>query len=382
MTDEKRRFRLGLFMLAGIVLLALGVITLSAGRLFEKTHLLYCYFQENVQGLEPGSPVKFRGVEIGRVDSVNVMPGARIASPAGAHEAASLIEVRSKLLVDKISDQTTSIVDREEIDTSIAKKVANGLRVRIAWKDITGQKYLDLDYVDPKESPARALAFTPPGSYIPTATERTFSDIQRDVGAVASKLARLDYESIAEDVRALMASLKKTVDEISAAGLGPRAGEAADAVRDLAKSPRIESSLASLEATLARIDSAAARLDAVLARPSIPAAFDDLAASAASLRRMTAELEESLPKVTKSLDETLAAARGVLDESKFPETTAAARETMSEVGDAARQFAALRESARRTLGELTVAARGLGDLVKYLEENPNALLKGRTEAAR
>lgn len=382
MTDEKRRFRLGLFVLAGIALLAVGVVTLSAGRLFKKTHPLYCYFQENVQGLEPGSPVKFRGVEIGRVESVNVMPGARIASPDDAHDAAALIEVRSNLLVDKISDQTTSIVDREEIDLGIANKVKNGLRVRLAWKDITGQKYLDLDYHDPKESPAKPLSFTPPGTYVPTATERTFSDIQRDVGEVASKLSRLDYESIAADTRALMASLRKTVDEFGAAGLGPRVGEAADAVRDLAKNPRIEASLANLETTLARIDSAAARLDAVLARPSIPAAFDDLAASAASFKRMAAEIEESVPKVTKSLDETLAAARRVLDESKLPETTAAARESMSEVENAARQFGALRESARKTLGDLSVAARGLGELLKYLEENPNALLKGRTEEAR
>ncbi len=382
MTDEKRRFRLGLFMLAGIVLLAAGVLTLSAGRLFEKKHALYCYFQENVQGLEPGSPVKFRGVEIGRVDSVNVMPGARIASAVDSRAAGSLIEVRSNLLVDKIADQLTSIVDREAIDAAIEQKVKNGLRVRLAWKDITGQKYLDLDYVDPKESPSKPLGFTPPGSYIPTAMERTFSDIQRDVGEVASKLARLDFEALLADARALMGTLRKTVDELTTAGLGPRVGDAADAVRDLATSPRIESSLTSLEATHARIDSAAARLDAVLARPSLPAALDDLAASAASMKRITAEVEESLPRVVSSVDETLAVARRVLDESRLSQTTAEARAAMTDVSGAARQIGALRESARKTLTELGVAARGLGELVKYLEENPSALLKGRTEAVR
>jgi ABC-type transporter Mla subunit MlaD len=382
MTDEKRRFRLGLFMLAGIVLLAVGVLTLSAGRLFQKTHPLYCYFEENVQGLEPGNPVKFRGVEIGRVDSVNVMPGARIASPADAREAAALIEVRSSLLVEKISDQTASIVDRGEIDSSIAQKVHDGLRVRLAWKDITGQKYLDLDFYDPKESQAKTLAFTPPGSYVPTATERTFSDIQRDVGEVASKLARLDYQTVLDEARALIASLRKTVEQLESGGLSARIGDAADSVRDLARNPKIETSLTSLESSIARIDSAAVRLDEILARPSIPAALDDIAASAASFRRVTAEIEESVPKVTKSLDETLAAARKSIDDSRLSDTTAAARESMSEVGNAARQLGALRESAKKTLTELGVAARNLGELVKYLEENPAALLKGRTEEAR
>src|SRR5882724_889682 len=138
MSDESRRFRLGLFVLSGAALAVAGVIAIGAGRLFQKTDPLYCYFSENVQGLERGSSVKFRGVEVGRVDEINVMPEGRIAAVEDTAQHASLVEVVSSLDVDKISDQKGGMVDREQIHASIARRVSQGLRVRIAWKDITG----------------------------------------------------------------------------------------------------------------------------------------------------------------------------------------------------------------------------------------------------
>jgi ABC-type transporter Mla subunit MlaD len=378
MSDESRRFRLGLFVLTGIALAVAGIIAIGAGRLFQKTDPLYCYFSENVQGLERGSSVKFRGVEVGRVEEINVMPEGRIAAVENTPHGASLVEVVSSLDVDKISDQQGGLIDRAQIHASIARRVSQGLRVRIAWKDITGQKYLDLDYVDPAQSPPPPLPFTPPGAYIPVAVTKSISDIQRDVATVTSRLAEVDYKGISEEVRALVASLKKQSDAIDVT----KFGDAADAMRDLARNPKITDALTRLDTTLARVESAATRLDEIMARPSVPAAIDDLAASAASLKRLTADLETTVPKMTRTLDETLAAAHKAIDESKLPETTAAARDVMADVGNTARQLGALRDSARRTLTDVGEASRNLATLVRYLEENPDALIHGKTEAVR
>jgi ABC-type transporter Mla subunit MlaD len=376
MSEEARRFRLGLFVIGGLVLLAVGVFALTAGRLFRRTHELYCYFQENVQGLEQGGTVKFRGVEVGHVESVNVIPRARIA--AGGQELprnSYTIEVRSKLFIDKISDDTGGVVDPAKIDEAIASQVKKGLRVRIAWKDITGQKYLELDYVDPAKSPPPPLPFEPSGTYVPTSVEKSITDIQRDVATVTSELAQVDYKAVVQDVRTLMATLQKTIGEIDV----KKFGEAADAVRDLARDPRIDAVLVRVDGTLAKLESAASHLDEFLARPAMAAGVDDAATAAAALKRVAAQLEEALPKLTASVEETLAAARRALDESRLSETTAAARSAVADVGNTARQMGALRESARKTLADLDEASRGLAQLVKYVEENPNALLHGKME---
>jgi paraquat-inducible protein B len=375
MSEQARRFRLGMFVIAGTALLALGVFAISAGRLFQKTHPLYCYFEENVQGLEPGGPVKFRGVEVGRVDAVNVMPQGRIAAAGDGAQRSFTIEVRSNLVVEKISDETGGFVGPAQIDSAIRRQVDDGLRVRIAWKDITGQKYLDLDYVDPTKSPIPPLPFEPPGTYIPTAMEKKFIDIQRDVAAMTSELAQIDYKGLAQEIRALVTTLREKSEEIE----GRKFGEAADAVRDLAKSPKIDAALVRVDKALAQIESAAARLDEFVARPSIGAAVDDAALAAASLKRVGAQLEDAIPKLTASVEETLAVARKTMEQSKLPETTEAARAVVADVGSTARQMGALREQARKLLSELGEASRGLSQLVKYVEENPNSLLHGKTE---
>jgi phospholipid/cholesterol/gamma-HCH transport system substrate-binding protein len=381
MTDEMRRFRVGVFVIAGFTLLVAGILAITAGRIFEKTHPVYVYFEESVQGLEPGSAVKFRGVEVGRVASVDVMPAGRIAATSGSPEQASLVEVRCDLVVRKISDEKTGLAAGDQIDAAIRAKVAQGLRVRIAWKDITGQKYLDLDFADPK-TPPRQLPFTPPGTWIPTATERTFVDIQRDIATVASQLAQVDYKSIAQDVQAVLQALRKRAEEFEGAGLGARIGAAADAVKDLARNPRLDEAIARADETLGKLQTTAQRLDELVARPSIATGLDDAAASAASLRRVMAQLEDQLPKLTKSIDDTLATARRVLEESRLSETTASARSTLLDVETAARQLSALRETARKTLSDVGEAAKGVAQLVKYVEENPDALLHGKLEEAR
>jgi ABC-type transporter Mla subunit MlaD len=378
MSEESRRFRLGVFVISGAALAVSGVIALGAGRLFQKTDPLYCYFQENVQGLERGSSVKFRGVEVGRVDRINVMPEGRIAAAADTPHTVSLIEVVSSLDVDKISDQEGGMVDREQLRASIARRVSQGLRVQIAWKDITGQKYLDLDFVDPAQSPPPPLPFTPPGAYIPAAVTASFTDIQRDVATVAQRLAEVDFKAMSEEARGLVASLRKQSEALDAA----KFGEAADAIRDLARNPKIDDALTRLDSTLDHVGRAASRLDDLLARPTMGAAIDDLAASAASLRRLSAQLETEVPKTTAAIDDTLASARRALDDSKLPETTAAARDVMSDVGVAARQLGAMRDSAQHTITEIGQASRTLTALVRYLEENPDALLHGKSEAVR
>lgn len=382
MSEEARRFRLGLFVIVGLALLLAGILWLGAGRFFEKTHPLYCYFQESVQGLEPGSPVKFRGVQVGRVEAINVMPGARIASATDTPHAASLIEVRCDLFVDKIADKGGVTESDERIDASIAREVAQGLRVRIVWKDITGQKFLDLDYHDPERAPATPPPFDPPGTWIPTAPERSIVDIQRDVAAVASNLAEVDFQAIATDVRAVLASVRARSDELSEARVGEKFADAAEAIAARARDERIDVLTDRAIASLGRIESVASRLDDLLARPSIAAGLDDLADAAASMKRVTATVETEIPRLTQSLQETLDAARAAIDAAKLPETTAAAREAMADAGTASRQVVALRDAARRTLADLSQASRGVAALVRYLEENPAALLRGRTGAER
>jgi hypothetical protein len=65
MSAEARYFRVGLFMFVGIGLIGSCAVILGGQGLFQTPVPFETYFDESVQGLEKGSPVKFRGVSIG-----------------------------------------------------------------------------------------------------------------------------------------------------------------------------------------------------------------------------------------------------------------------------------------------------------------------------
>ena len=63
---------LGLFIVAGVALGVSGLLLFSTSKLFSTTRDVIVYFNESLNGLNEGAPVKFRGVTIGSVKRVMV----------------------------------------------------------------------------------------------------------------------------------------------------------------------------------------------------------------------------------------------------------------------------------------------------------------------
>src|SRR3569623_2098059 len=62
----------GTFILSSVAIAVAWLISLGACKWFEKNTPVETYFTESVQGLEVGAPVRIRGVQVGRVESVRL----------------------------------------------------------------------------------------------------------------------------------------------------------------------------------------------------------------------------------------------------------------------------------------------------------------------
>lgn len=78
MSGRNSKFLIGLFVITGLLIGAVVIIWVSAADLFMKGSTYVAYFDESVQGLQTDSAVKYRGVEIGKVDSIKVAPDYRL----------------------------------------------------------------------------------------------------------------------------------------------------------------------------------------------------------------------------------------------------------------------------------------------------------------
>ncbi|MBP9608219.1 MAG: MCE family protein, partial [Laribacter sp.] len=128
MDDTRPLFRVGLLVLLGIGLLVVLTFLLGARRWFQPSVEVETYFNESVNGLEVGSPVKFRGVQIGEVSEVTVSTWVyQLSTPL--EERHNYIIVRSVLRGRDMGISQATL--REYLD--------RGLRFQTQLAGITGQ---------------------------------------------------------------------------------------------------------------------------------------------------------------------------------------------------------------------------------------------------
>ena len=83
MARRNSSFMIGLFVTVGLVIGIAAIIWVGASTYFEKGSLFVTYFDESVQGLQVDSRVKYRGVDIGKVQSIGVAPDRKLVEVGG-----------------------------------------------------------------------------------------------------------------------------------------------------------------------------------------------------------------------------------------------------------------------------------------------------------
>ena len=131
MAVEKSYARLGLFLVVVlVVVLATALLFIQRWRSRAVIELV-TYTNENVSGLEVSSPVRFRGVSIGRVSEVRVDPRDVI------------VEIDFEMFPDRLNTIGISAERIGELCDFLG--VAPKLRASMVSNPVTGEAYLLLD---------------------------------------------------------------------------------------------------------------------------------------------------------------------------------------------------------------------------------------------
>ena len=140
----------------------------GAGRFFKKTIPFETYFDQSVQGLEVGAPVKYLGVKIGEVKKISILTDEYPAiSPSNEvfYKFAKYVVVYFNLDPHHFRDVLRSPKLTKVLQNLVSK---NGLRVRLDYMGITGVAFLGIDNFDPKRFPPMEIQWQPQYQYIPS----------------------------------------------------------------------------------------------------------------------------------------------------------------------------------------------------------------------
>ncbi len=318
MSKEISKTKVGLFVLGGIALFITAVVSLGGKNFFAEDIEYVLYFDGSVSGLSIGAPVVFRGVPLGKVTQILLV--------ANSKDEEVTIPVVIQVNADSIrftQTENNTITSRTEL---MRRMIQRGLRARLHLQSlVTGQYNVELDFFP--ETPARYHS-TDHASEIPTVPS-TLDEFQRT-------LARLPLESMAH-------SLNKALDGFA----------------ELTTNGDLHKAITGIRQTFENTA--------------------ELTSGAASMR-------DDLQRMLNSIGDT-----SVTLDNQLPEAMAAFQLAMNGFAAVATQLEDVLVSANhivspdsrtirdlhKTLEEVSSMAKAFKELANLLEQQPEALLRGK-----
>jgi len=322
---------IGAFVIGALAVLIIGVIAFGSGRLFRQTRDFVLYFDSSVNGLRIAAPVKFKGVEIGSVKDIRL----QLEKGAQVNKIPVIVEID----LEKLTSRGASGVVAKDVTSFHEAVIKMGLRGQLLTESlVTGLLYVGLDFFP--NTPIR-LVQQPGGHYqypeIPT-TPTTLEQAQDAVTRIINKLEEIDFKGVTK-------SLTETVD----------------GVNQLVNSPDLKASLRALQQTMPKVD------EALL-----------------SVRKLTTTMDSSVAALTGNLEQTSDAAREAMQQAAIAikqtdGALKAAEAAMINVNGVMDQDSPTFYEFRKSMREVSAAARSLRLLSGYIERNPRALIFGKPD---
>lgn len=290
-------FKIGLFVISATILGVIGVVVLGVGTILQKTVWLETYIDESVQGLDIGSPVKFRGVPIGKVEQIRL---TSVEYPTQHSYVLVRIGLSSDVLAFSRSDEGMA---------GFAREIEKGLRVRLAAQGLTGTAYIEADYLDPARHPPLEIDWEPMYPYVPSSLSR-ITQLSDALERILRGMETVDVERLIQGLENSLTTITKVAEGADFEKLGAQANLFLTELRDTNR--ELKDLLGSAELKSAFSDGAAA---AKTAREIVEGAekpvkqlLADLPRAAESVNRMIGRLDEitgDLPESTGQMRQTL-----------------------------------------------------------------------------
>jgi ABC-type transporter Mla subunit MlaD len=289
--------KVGLFVLVALALIVAGILVLGgAGNILRPTVQAETYINESVQGLDVGSPVKYRGVQIGRVNRIGFVRSEYPDAPSSDLERMVLVRIT---LFPSTLGGSGGIGD---LGRELQQMIAQGLRIRLASQGLTGTAYLEVDYVAPDQYPALTIAWEPNALYIPSAPSRLsqFTDAAETVmqNLQRTDIARLIDETTAlvEDLRGTGSALRQFFDEKALTQMKQDLGDTFANLKQLSVTSQSAGTeiLVSLRQTVKRLDEVTSIIQKATAGDRLPTIVADAQSATANLRKATNDLPQTM----------------------------------------------------------------------------------------
>jgi phospholipid/cholesterol/gamma-HCH transport system substrate-binding protein/paraquat-inducible protein B len=304
------------------------------------------YFEESVQGLDVGSPVKFRGVRIGEVERITLV---------GNEYPTDLqyVLVRMSLYPETCPARTEDLVE-----AGLKEQIEKGLRVRLAFMGLTGSAYLEVDYLDLERNPPPEIDWVPRYFSIPSASS-TITRFSESLDRIMRNLEEINIQGIGRDLGESLTALRETLDGVDAAGISEQAEQLLMEARETNR-----------------------RIGSILANSKLETMLTDASAAMATARQILDGSEENVTSFLASVEEASTGIRELSDRlatfsGDVPETIAQLERTLRRLDTL---VSGQQHNIEMSIENIRMISENLRELTANAKEYPALLLFGEPPA--
>lgn len=335
MSRQANPIAIGGFVLGALALVVIAVLVFSSGRLFRAKSEVVTYFPGTVKGLTVGARVEFQGVQVGEVTEIRL--------DYRPEQKRFYIPVYYDVWRDSVTIMGESPADQIKGRPPLQYLVEDfGLRAQLVSVSLVTGQYVV------------ALSFQPnsPLEYVGIDKDRKeVPGIEATRDRVAGMLENLDLPGLVNTAVGTLNALKQLAEDPALRALVADADQAVIEARKL---------LADLDAGVTPLlQRADGTLDdyaalAKTARGRLTTLADSLEQTSADIGTLARDVDRKVEPLSQSAIGALDAVEGLVSEGTAP-----------------------RYNLELLLEEGAGAARSLRLLADYLEQNPDALIKGK-----
>ncbi len=196
---EEGRLKLGIFVITGVTTLVIFLFLLGLKDVLKNQFEFYTVFEHSVQGLEVGSPVKFKGVHVGSVTKISI------------YSKQNLIKVIMELDGETFDgDSNSQLVGN--IEETLNEMIEKGLGCEQKLTGITGMKIIEINYFPEDKTVKKSHGLKDSRLYLPSRPS-SFDSTLLTVTEVLAKIGKIDFDKIGSNLEQTLSGIRSFVNE-------------------------------------------------------------------------------------------------------------------------------------------------------------------------
>ena len=307
---------IGMFVIGAVALIVVAVLVIAGGTLFQEKRQFVAVFEGSVKGLRVGANVVFRGVRVGYVTDIKL-----VSNEATQEFFVPVIIETVPTAVQILSDGELRHIESQDDRVGYQELIDRGLRARLETESLlTGLLLVELDLYPNEPVIFRATGFAMPE--VPTIPTQIQSMMRKAQSFIADLEGKVDLDEVVQDIASAINGLDRFLNSDDTQALS---GTARTALQEFSETMR-------------------------------------------RTRTLVANADDKLGPMMESVGPAMDGLGEVLEEAE--KTLALLRSQLESDSEIAVELA-------NTLRELERAGRSVRVLADYLEQHPEALLKGK-----